>query len=124
MQRARKMVAGELPREIDGRGVTVAVLDTGMGFHPDLQGRAVCFRDFVGHRKDIYDDSGHGTHVCGILCGNGALSGGRLRGIAPGVRLVVGKILDENGDGTTQAMLEGLDWVLALQRDADIISKS
>ena len=120
MQRARKMVAGELPREIDGRGVTVAVLDTGMGFHPDLQGRAVCFRDFVGHRKDIYDDSGHGTHVCGILCGNGALSGGRLRGIAPGVRLVVGKILDENGDGTTQAMLEGLDWVLALQREYDI----
>ena len=76
--------------------------------------------ELCSERKDIYDDSGHGTHVCGILCGNGALSGGRLRGIAPGVRLVVGKILDENGDGTTQAMLEGLDWVLALQREYDI----
>ncbi|MCI9338099.1 MAG: S8 family peptidase [Lachnospiraceae bacterium] len=120
MQRVRKMVAGEVPERMDGGGVTVAVLDTGIGPHPDLQGRTAHFRDFVGHRKDRYDDSGHGTHVCGILCGSGALSGGRLRGIAPGVRLVVGKILDERGDGTTEAMLEGLDWVLGLRREYDI----
>ncbi len=114
MQRVRKMVAGELPAGTDGRGVTVAVLDTGMGSHPDLRGRAVCFRDFVGHGEWIYDDSGHGTHVCGILCG------GRYRGMAPGIRLVVGKILDERGDGSTEAMLEGLDWVLGLSREYDI----
>lgn len=116
MQRVRKIVAGNLPPGIDGRGVTVAVLDTGMGPHPDLRGRAVCFRDFVGHRRRIYDDSGHGTHVCGILCGSGAMSGGRYRGMAPETALVVGKVLDENGDGSTEVMLEGLDWVLQIRR--------
>ncbi len=120
MQRVRKMVAGEVPEGTDGRGVTVAVLDTGMGLHPDLEGRALCFRDFVGHRRVMYDDSGHGTHVCGILCGSGRLSGGRLRGMAPGVRLVVGKVLDGNGDGSTEAMLEGLDWVSGLREEYGI----
>lgn len=120
MQRVRKMVAGEATAGIDGRGVTAAVLDTGMGGHPDLTGRAVCFRDFVGRGERIYDDSGHGTHVCGILCGSGALSAGRYRGMAPGIRLVVGKILDERGDGSTEAMLEGLDWVLELRNKYDI----
>ena len=120
MQRVRKMVAGEAPEGTDGRGVTVAVLDTGMGDHPDLRGRAVCFRDFVGRRRFLYDDSGHGTHVCGILCGSGRLSGGRLRGMAPGVRLVLGKVLDRNGDGSTEAMLEGLDWVLELREEYGI----
>lgn len=120
MQRVRKMVAGELPAGINGQGVTIAVLDTGMGPHPDLQGRGVCFRDFVGGRKRMYDDSGHGTHVCGILCGSGALSGGRLRGMAPQAGLAVGKILDEKGDGSTEAMLEGLDWVLGIRREYGI----
>ncbi len=92
----------------------------GMEEHPDLQGRAVCFRDFVGHRRRMYDDSGHGTHVCGILCGNGRLSGGRYRGMAPGARLAVGKVLDWKGDGSTEAMLEGLDWVLRIRREYGI----
>lgn len=109
------MVAGEVPEGIDGSGVTVAVLDTGMDAHPDLSGKAACFRDFVGRGRFLYDDSGHGTHVCGILCGSGRMSKGCYRGIAPGVRLVVGKILDRNGDGSTEAMLEGLDWILELR---------
>lgn len=87
----------------------------GLGGHPDLLGRPVCFRDFVGHREQMYDDNGHGTHVCGILCGSGRLSGGRYRGMAPRVRLVVGKVLDSRGDGGTDAMLEGMDWVLKIR---------
>ena len=120
MQRVRKMVAGERTDGLDGRGITVAVLDTGMSPHPDLAGRIVRFRDFVGRREWMYDDSGHGTHVCGILCGSGRLSAGRYRGMAPGLQLVVGKILDRNGDGSTEAMLEGLEWVLRLRREYDI----
>lgn len=102
-------------RNLDGAGVTVAVLDTGLGDHPDLYGRLACFHDFVGRGNEAYDDNGHGTHVCGILCGNGSLSGGRYRGMAPGVSLVVGKVLDEKGDGEAEAMLEGMDWVLRLK---------
>ena len=52
------------------------------------------------------------THVSGILAGNGSLSGGRYRGIAPQCGLVVGKVLNNNGDGTVDHMLQGIAWVL------------
>ncbi|MCI8799588.1 MAG: S8 family peptidase [Lachnospiraceae bacterium] len=120
MQRVRNMTGANLPVGTDGRGVTVAVLDTGMSMHPDLLGRPVCFRDFVGHRNLIYDNNGHGTHVCGILCGSGRMSSGRYRGIAPGARLVVGKVLDEKGDGSTEIMIEGMDWILEVKRKYEI----
>lgn len=117
MQRVRKQVGlTEDCISRDGTGIVVAVLDTGVGKHPDLDGKVLAFRDFVNGRQVSYDDSGHGTHVCGILCGSGVLSEGRYRGMAPGARLVVGKVLDAKGDGETENMIEGLDWVLA-QRD-------
>lgn len=93
-------------------GTTIAVLDTGIGRHPDLSGKLLAFRDFVNNRNLMYDNNGHGTHVCGILCGDGALSEGKYRGMAPASRLVVGKVLDDHGDGMTENMLEGLDWVM------------
>lgn len=117
MQRVRKQVGltdGRILR--DGTGIVIAVLDTGVGRHPDLDGKVLDFQDFVHHRTVPYDDSGHGTHVCGILCGSGRLSEGRYRGMAPGAGLVVGKVLDARGDGGAENMLEGLEWVLA-QRD-------
>lgn len=94
-----------------GKGITVAVLDTGVAGHPDLAGRILDFKDFINGGSAVYDDSGHGTHVCGIIGGNGYLSKGRYRGMAPGVEFVVGKVLDEKGDGTVEAMLQGIDWV-------------
>lgn len=94
-----------------GKGITVAVLDTGVAKHPDLADRILLFHDFINYGTTIYDDSGHGTHVCGIIGGNGYLSRGRYRGMAPQVGLVVGKVLDEKGDGTVDAMLQGIDWV-------------
>ena len=48
-----------------GKGITVAVLDTGVARHPDLTDRILGFQDFVNHGTGVYDDSGHGTHVCG-----------------------------------------------------------
>ncbi|MCI8433235.1 MAG: S8 family serine peptidase [Lachnospiraceae bacterium] len=116
MQRVREQVGIFSEEETaTGEGVTVGVLDTGVGHHPDLAGRILCFRDFVGRRNLMYDNSGHGTHVCGILCGSGALSGGRCRGMAPGVRLVVGKVLDDRGGGSTESMLAGLEWILQVR---------
>lgn len=104
-----------MPEGLDGRGVTVAVLDTGMGWHPDLQGVAVAFRDFVGRRNLMYDNNGHGTHVCGILSGSGGISKGRYRGMAPGAKLVVGKVLDGKGEGSAEIMVEGMNWVLQIR---------
>lgn len=117
MQRVRKQVGLTDDRILrDGTGIVIAVLDTGVGKHPDLDGKVLAFHDFVNGRQVPYDDSGHGTHVCGILCGSGRLSEGRYRGMAPGAELVVGKVLDARGDGETENMIEGLEWVLA-QRD-------
>lgn len=123
MQRVREQVediSGE--RTDGGAGITMALLDTGVASHPDLEGKILRFRDFVSQNDFIgiddgisYDDNGHGTHVAGILCGSGLLSEGRYRGLAPGANLVVGKVLDERGDGSTEAMLQGLDWIMALR---------
>lgn len=53
--------------------------------------------------------------MCGIICGGGEASGGRLCGVAPGANLVVGKVLDEKGDGSVEYMLNGLQWVLKVK---------
>lgn len=98
-----------------GRNVTVAILDTGVAGHPDYAERIVDFADFVNGKNGIYDDDGHGSHVAGILGGSGKLSGGRYQGIAPDCRLVVGKILNNNGDGTIENMIQGIEWVLKNQ---------
>ena len=52
---------------LTGKGITAAVLDTGIFPHMDFDGRIVAFRDLVYGRETPYDDNGHGTHVCGIL---------------------------------------------------------
>lgn len=120
MHLVRKLVAWNTFNGLDGSGVTIAALDTGLGGHPDLEGRLACFRDFVGHGMRAYDNNGHGTHVCGILCGSGRLSSGKYRGMAPGAKLVVGKVLDERGDGSTESMLEGMDWILGIREQFTI----
>ena len=69
MDRVRKVIAyeGKDVEVYTGRGIYVAVLDSGVARHPDLEGRVVAFRDFTGNRRRInspyYDDNGHGTHV-------------------------------------------------------------
>lgn len=81
--------------------------------HPDFADRVVGFHDFVGNSRLPYDDCGHGTHVAGCLCGNGSVSQGRYRGVAPGCRVLAGKVLDDHGDGTISDMVAGIQWVLA-----------
>ena len=113
MNRARKIIHAEEAwvRGITGRGITAAVLDTGAARHPDFADRLVCFRDFIGGRTSPYDDYGHGTHVTGILAGNGALSK-NYRGIAPETRIVSLKVLDRNGNGRRSDVINGIRWVI------------
>ena len=107
-----------------GEPVVVAVLDSGISQHPDLKDALFAFYDFSGSAgkggkrvfyQTPYDEYGHGTHVCGIIAGSGIASGGKYQGICPGVRLVVGKVLDEHGDGCVEDMISGLEWILSTQ---------
>ena len=61
---------------ITGKGVGVAILDTGIYLHEDLENRVTAFEDMVHGRAEPYDDNGHGTHVAAIIGGSGAASQG------------------------------------------------
>ena len=107
-------------KKYSGRGVCVAVLDTGIYPHIDLNRRIVGFHDYIHQRELPYDDNGHGTHVCGILAGSGAASQGKHRGIAPGCLLIGMKVLDRNGNGKKEDVLKALDWVVKNKDDYGI----
>jgi serine protease AprX len=110
-----------------GAGVGVAVIDSGLtAYHDDLtysgtskvvkssgQQRTVGFVDFVNGRTTPYDDNGHGTHVAGIIAGNGYDSHGARAGIAPETHLVGLKVLDSQGRGVVSNVIAALDWILA-----------
>jgi serine protease AprX len=114
VDRVRKQIGctEEIQQDIVKNDITVALLDTGIGNHPDFGSRVIGFADFVNGRAGRYDDSGHGTHVAGCIGGSGYLSGGIYKGVSPTCRLCVGKVLDHNGDGSIEGMYRGLSWVL------------
>ncbi|HJC79744.1 MAG TPA: S8 family peptidase [Candidatus Mediterraneibacter excrementipullorum] len=95
-----------------GKGVCIAVLDTGISGHPDLEGHTAGFMDFVGNSTQYNDDSGHGTHVAGILAGTGKMSKGLYAGMAPEAVLLVGKVLDREGNGNVENVMAGIRWIL------------
>lgn len=97
---------------LTGRGVCVAVLDTGAYPHRDFEDRIAGFADVVNHRPGPYDDCGHGTHICGIIGGSGAVSDGRYQGMAPGCTLAAVKVLDRKGNGSAADVLAGISWIL------------
>jgi serine protease AprX len=102
-------------RNITGRGIGVAVVDTGISLHKDFAGeenRVIAFKDFINKLPDPYDDNGHGTHVSGIVGGNGYSSKGRYVGVAPGCNLIGVKVLDYRGDGNISDVLAGLQWII------------
>jgi subtilisin family serine protease len=107
-----------------GAGIGVAVIDSGLtAWHDDLtrgrvtttfpygDQRLVKFVDFVHGRTQPYDDYGHGTHVAGIVAGNGYDSAGQKAGIAPRASLIALKVLDGNGTGTIGNIIAALNWV-------------
>lgn len=99
----------------DGSGIGVAVLDTGVYPHEDLiakENRIVAFKDFVNKHTSPYDDNGHGTHVAGIIAGDGTASKGKYRGIAPKSKIIGVKVMNADGGGATSNIVAGMQWVL------------
>src|SRR4029434_8478870 len=109
---------------LTGAGVGVAVIDSGIStFHDDLTStsntyypygnqRVKKFVDFVNGRTAPYDDNGHGTHVAGIIGGNGYDSNfAEKAGIAPRANILSLKVLDANGVGSISSMIAAMNWV-------------
>ncbi|MGW6395374.1 S8 family peptidase [Streptomyces sp. NPDC055103] len=108
-------------RSLDGTGVKIAVLDTGIDdTHPDLAGRVAAARNF-SRSADTVDRVGHGTHVASTAAGTGAKDS-RFKGVAPGARLLSAKVLDDYGYGSDSESIAGIDWAVA--QGADIINMS
>lgn len=96
-----------------GKGIVTVILDTGVADHPELSGRILMFKDFVGGRKNAYDDNGHGTHVAGIICG-------RQMGMAPQSRIIALKVLDKEGNGGTHSCMKAFRWIFENQERYNI----
>ncbi|MET7700944.1 S8 family peptidase [Streptomyces sp. NPDC005485] len=105
-----------------GKGVKIAVLDTGVdATHPDLKTQVIAAKNF-STAADATDRFGHGTHVASIAAGTGAKSGGKYKGVAPGARILNGKVLDDTGSGDDSGILAGMEW--AAEQGADVVNLS
>ncbi|QYC43058.1 Subtilisin [Nonomuraea coxensis DSM 45129] len=123
-RRIRPDLAASVPRigapqawaaGFDGTGATVAVLDTGVdATHPDLAGRVADRRDLTGG-ETAGDPHGHGTHVASTVAG--------AKGVAPGAKLLDGRVLDADGYGLSSWIIDGMEWAAA-EKHADIVNLS
>lgn len=91
--------------------IVICIVDTGIeDSHADLnEGQVIAFKDFVGGQAGAYDDNGHGSHVAGTAAGQGDESTS-YRGVAHGAALVGVKVLDAQGSGTIQDVIDGMNW--------------
>jgi subtilisin family serine protease len=116
---------------IDGTGVIVADLDTGIFYeHPDLDGVVIDYKVFTGEVDAFpHDGSGHGTATTGCVAAQGLVDwfGGdpfpfRIKGVAPGAKVIGGKVMTDEGWGWDSWIIAGIEW--AVTRGANIITMS
>lgn len=104
---------GVAASDLTGRGVRVAVLDTGMDLeHPDFADRAITSESFVAGQA-VQDANGHGTHCIGTACGPLDQQQPPRYGIAHGAEIFAGKVLSDQGSGTDGQILAGINWAVA-----------
>ena len=103
---------------VTGAGIRVAVLDTGVdAAFPDLGGQIVAERNFTSsHPRVVTDVFGHGTFVASLIAGTGRAARGERRGAAFGARLVIGKVLNNQGFGLESWVIAGMQWAAARAR--------
>ncbi len=97
-----------------GKGITVAILDTGIYPHTDFvdpRNRIIAFKDCVYRKSIPYDNNGHGSHIAGIVGSCGKNSRNEYIGVAPECNLVIVKVLDASGNGKVSTVIQGLNWI-------------
>ena len=100
------------------------MLDTGIDADAPRPGRPGRRRRPASSRtEDVDDRHGHGTHVASTIAGTGAASDGLERGVAPGARLHIGKVLDDDGSGQESWIIAGMEWA-ARDQHARVVSMS
>ena len=111
----------EIWRNTQGEEIKIAILDTGIDErHPDLTGAVIEHKDFTNSPVGTYDRQGHGTHVAGIIAARANRYG--IIGVAPKSKLIIGKVLNDDGSGSSEAVANGIHW--ASEVGADVISLS
>jgi subtilisin family serine protease len=109
-------------RGVKGAGATIAVVDTGVDTgHPDLSSKLVAGHDFVGGDTCAQDENGHGTHVSGIAAAV-TNNGIGVAGVAPDASIMPVRVLDAEGSGTSDVIVQGITW--AADHGADVINLS
>jgi len=115
--------AGRENAMLTGKGVKIAIIDTGVHPHKDL---AISdFVDLVNNRTDPYDDNGHGTHCAGDAASRSTV----YAGPAPNAVIAGVKVLDKLGSGSLQTVMQGVEWCIQYNENSsankiDIISMS
>jgi len=105
-----------------GEGITVLVLDTGCSYHPDLSNTIILnkSKSFVPGEPSILDENGHSTHCCGIIGASNNNMG--MVGVAPGCKIITGKVLGTGGSGSFKSIAEGLEYAIKIK--PDVVSMS
>jgi serine protease AprX len=102
---------------VTGQGIGVAVLDSGISPHSALYNKVVANVSFVSGDPIVSDVYGHGTHIAGIIAGNGAAAASvtplYTGGIAPGANLINVRVLGADGTGQTSDVIAGMEWAIA-----------
>src|SRR5215471_11862730 len=111
------------PGVINGTGVGIAIVDSGIYPAADFAGRIKGFYDFTKldrfrqpTQPAPYDDLGHGTHIAGLIASAGAAPGYMFQGVAPNANLVVFKVLDKNGAGSTSSVIAAIEYIVSHRR--------
>ena len=97
-----------------GKGMGVAIIDTGVSRHLDLcsiSDRIILQHDVENNETFPYDDNGHGTFVAGVISGNGICSGKKIMGVCPNANVISVKIMNEKGESDIFKALSGMEWV-------------